>query len=931
MAGIFKSLDQSDVRLTPFRTHKLWYDDINYCDYTNQIDVNVDQVGVMESNNDALFVVDKALTLTIAKHNTSAGYENPTNASFATLDLVRFNRESTRSYIFVVDNGVELHSYDVDLNYITSFTTSHTSPILDVSSDQSIDLIFYCGQSGVGAVPYSGSDFQLSFDLPPLPYTETYTNINAEGFAAAGYAATIHTGSSGTHIVSVQYPNAWNIYDNTAENASCKRIEYDITDGSYYALFENGDLHKWHPGGNPDEAGITILTGVADILADKDVYAMNSEVVDMTRKIHVICNDGQIYTNFNCDYNTQVITVDQIVDTRKWLSTDRLIRASINKNQSGMIGIVGYNIANMIDTVYYRVDANTGEIFDPKHFGAIDNLSIYGENLNTFVGFDYYFNNLFIDLECETTPVFSLYKADYQPISNHDRTDPLMVLFDEGNKHYEYTEPITTNGKYQRVVHRSLEHIYYRNFYDNTRATFGSGNVNTQFRFLEDQAQILSLPQSKFGEGILPESVQITALYNTINGLQQLDLIDDIYGNLIITGSHLSIYGNDISGSIDKNMVGGWPFDKLYRYLDKGPINTTSSFNRGTWIMESTYDNVKFEKLTSPTVPIASPEDLLGVVPKFSAELSSSMVLRPNEVSDYDYMYNFEDGDFAISMMIYPEAIPTHISGSIILSKEGPAEDLRTDENGNLFTIPATRRSPYRISLGTDMSLRFERDTNSEVATASTATLLQLNQLYHIVAMKSGSNLELYLNGTLDATAADVSEPSLCSNKANIYIGNSFNKSQAYTGAIDNIKMFNQALQPQDIFLLRETLGVGNSIVGNVFHNHGMIVLSSIPSRYMDVVNAKARGSHTIWETEISCTVSPGEYTRSNNPTMQEYSSTHNQFVFRSFATGSSFKPFVTTIGLYDDKYRMIAVAKLGAPTQLPSNTDTTIIVRFDR
>jgi hypothetical protein len=67
------------------------------------------------------------------------------------------------------------------------------------------------------------------------------------------------------------------------------------------------------------------------------------------------------------------------------------------------------------------------------------------------------------------------------------------------------------------------------------------------------------------------------------------------------------------------------------------------------------------------------------------------------------------------------------------------------------------------------------------------------------------------------------------------------------------------------------------------------------------------------------------------NPTLQVYDPTYNQFVFTPFATGSEFAPFVTTVGLYDDKHRLVAVAKLNTPIQLPNNTDTTIIVRFDR
>lgn len=929
MAGIFKSLDQSDIRVTPFRTHKLWYDNVSYCEYTNEVTGSITQIGTLQSNLSNIYIVDSG-SGNIHKHNTAdSQYELLQSVTVGTsLQAVKFGADSNRDYIVGCANSRSLFILDNDFNSLSTITASYVNVIKDISSDQRSDLLFYCGSVtssyGVGSIEFGGGSFFNQQNLTPAGFYNTYVKINGEGFYDSGYAVTVQHDTSPTRTRIMDVPNnATFIIYNT--NVGCKRIEYDVNTGTYYVLFETGDLYQYHP----SQASL-VMSNVADILADKDVTAINAVTPDLTRQLHVIANDGQIYTNFSYNVNTATTTVNSIIDTRRWLSTGREIVASINKNQSGMIGIIGRNTTALIDTVYYTVNPYTGEVTDPKHFGAVNYLDIYGENLNTFLAYDYVSNPFFADLECETSQVFSLYKADYQPISNHKRVDPLLVLFDQENHHYEYTEPLTANGKYQRVVHRSLEHIYYRNFYDNTRATFGSGNINTQFRFLEDQAQILSLPQSKFGEGILPESILINAKYNNTIGIQDLTLVDDVYGNLVITGSYQSPYGNYISGSVEKSMVGGWPFDKLYRYLDKGPISVTSSYNRGIWNMESTYDNVRFEKITSITAPNAGVTDLLGVVPRFTASLSSSIVLRPNEVSEYDYMYNFENGNFAISMILYPEATPTHPSGSILLSKEGPAEDLRTDENGNVYTIPATRRSPYRISLATDLSVKFQRDTNSEVVTLS-STPITLNTLSHVLAMKSGSSLKLYVNGALAASAVDVEEPPLCSNKANIYIGNSWNKVQPYTGVIDNIKIYNEILQPGDITILRETLGVGNSIVGNVFHNHGTIVMSSIPSRYMDVVNAKARGSHTIWETEISCTVGPGEFTRSNNPTMQEYDPTHNQFVFRSFVTGSSFRPFVTAIGLYDDKYRMVAVAKLSTPIQLPDNTDTTIIIRFDR
>jgi hypothetical protein len=141
--------------------------------------------------------------------------------------------------------------------------------------------------------------------------------------------------------------------------------------------------------------------------------------------------------------------------------------------------------------------------------------------------------------------------------------------------------------------------------------------------------------------------------------------------------------------------------------------------------------------------------------------------------------------------------------------------------------------------------------------------------------------------------------------------------------------MYKQALTPQDIQLSYHTLGVNNTTIGNIMYTHGMMVLGAVPARYMDIKQVSVRGTHTIWEKEVSCTIGAGEFNRSNNPTLQEYNPATNQYEFRPFTTGS-FKPYVTTVGLYDDGGNMVAVAKLSTPLQLPDNVDTTIIVRYD-
>ena len=49
-----------------------------------------------------------------------------------------------------------------------------------------------------------------------------------------------------------------------------------------------------------------------------------------------------------------------------------------------------------------------------------------------------------------------------------------------------------------------------------------------------------------------------------------------------------------------------------------------------------------------------------------------------------------------------------------------------------------------------------------------------------------------------------------------------------------------------------------------------------------------------------------------------------------NFATGSNFKPYITTIGLYDNNANLLIVGKLAQPVRASSETNTTFIIRYD-
>ena len=65
------------------------------------------------------------------------------------------------------------------------------------------------------------------------------------------------------------------------------------------------------------------------------------------------------------------------------------------------------------------------------------------------------------------------------------------------------------------------------------------------------------------------------------------------------------------------------------------------------------------------------------------------------------------------------------------------------------------------------------------------------------------------------------------------------------------------------------------------------------------------------------------------NPSARKIKSKNSEDL-ANFATGSNFKPYVTTVGLHDDDGNLLVVGKLAQPIKASSETDTTFVIRFD-
>jgi len=147
--------------------------------------------------------------------------------------------------------------------------------------------------------------------------------------------------------------------------------------------------------------------------------------------------------------------------------------------------------------------------------------------------------------------------------------------------------------------------------------------------------------------------------------------------------------------------------------------------------------------------------------------------------------------------------------------------------------------------------------------------------------------------------------------------------------------------------------GSSGGVVGNIVYTHGFAILTNFSFSGYSFQDYAAEpygptpgglhylysffsgseatcsfsSSYTIYETQYKCTIGESEFNYTQNPTALT-GSNGNPY---GFVTSSFFTPYVTTVGLYNDAYELLAVGKLGKPLPTSNLTDTTILVNIDR
>ena len=90
--------------------------------------------------------------------------------------------------------------------------------------------------------------------------------------------------------------------------------------------------------------------------------------------------------------------------------------------------------------------------------------------------------------------------------------------------------------------------------------------------------------------------------------------------------------------------------------------------------------------------------------------------------------------------------------------------------------------------------------------------------------------------------------------------------------------------------------------------------------------SASFQATETILTYNYHCHVDPNEFNFTHNRTVLRDSSGS----LESFATGSDFRPYATTVGIYNSANELLAVGKLGQSTPILENTPYTFVVKID-
>jgi hypothetical protein len=279
-----------------------------------------------------------------------------------------------------------------------------------------------------------------------------------------------------------------------------------------------------------------------------------------------------------------------------------------------------------------------------------------------------------------------------------------------------YNSASNMDGSLQSIIYFSTNHLFYKRKNEPTH-TFGPTNLNRTSKFLYETASVFSVPQTKIGNSIKPASFTFTS---SVSGSFE----SDRYGNIIDSAFNTASIVSDTT---------------LYEGFNEYFDTTRIKYN---------YDGVIYVD----GIPTTSGRELpLGL----AAEFTQNGFIQ----QELPGFYN-RDNDYAISFFISGSNFTE--SDQLIITKATssltPQYPFKIELTGIGFL---STEDGISLSTQNGISLSTEDDINRIQFSAQgapnqrsliTSTTEASSSWNHVVCQKSGSNLQLYVNGTLQSS-----------------------------------------------------------------------------------------------------------------------------------------------------------------------------------
>ena len=506
------------------------------------------------------------------------------------------------------------------------------------------------------------------------------------------------------------------------------------------------------------------------------------------------------------------------------------------------------------------------------------------------------------------------------------------------------------------IKYSQLDHLFYRNFkkIDNISSGdkyMGQDDINylKHKRVLYTESNILSIPTGLYGHEIKHNSLYISSsIY---------EFEDDGHGNLTEYNVDLSGYETDVRSNIlnigpikgfkryDLNVYDGYSVNGIDQYFYLDGVKRINPITSYTTPEGDEYDDSYFFNLLNYKNVNFSEQTLKdGNFPCIDFNSASFSSLRIGHKGDF----NFNKGDnFTINFFAKINHGPSDTAYLISKSTTKEANPSNYPKLHNSasnpyptpYEVPAEPQFPFEVyAIGS--TIFFSRSDGELTSTVSGT--FSLNTMTHFTCVVSGGIMEIFKDGISLASGTD-NTLKQTQNTANIYIGSKGGSSKYLNGSMSQINIFNKALSNTQI-LNHYSSSNGSPYVGNVFYKNGFVTITH--PKYINTVSGSLgggtidtlqfQGSHQIYENEYQCTIAEYEYNNTTNISARKIGSSTEEemagFQSSSIYEGarSHFKPYVTTIGLYNENNELLVIGKLASPIRMSDETDTTFVVRWD-